>query len=196
MNTKLQELTDKIYLEGVEKGNAEAKAIVDKANAQAAEIIEKATLEAEKQMAQAQTQAQELNKNTRSELRLFSQQAVNALKSEITNMVSGQVVSDSVKAATADKEFMQKIILTIAQAWANNQQVSIEAKDAEALEAYFVANAKTLLNNGVNIKQVNNLKTDFAIKPEKEGYKILLGEEQFVAYFKEFLRPKLIELLF
>ena len=36
MNTKLQELTDKIYLEGVEKGNAEAKAIVEKAENDAA----------------------------------------------------------------------------------------------------------------------------------------------------------------
>ena len=35
----LSELTDKIYAEGVEKGNAEAKQIVEKANAKAAEII-------------------------------------------------------------------------------------------------------------------------------------------------------------
>lgn len=196
MNTKLQELTDKIYLEGVEKGNAEAKALVEKANAEAAEIVAKAKAEADKLMQQAQAQADELSKNTRSELRLFSQQAVNALKSEITNVVSGSIVSDSVKAATADKAFMQKVILTLVQAWASNQEVSIEAKDADALTAYFAANAKTLLNNGVSITQVNNLKADFTVKSEKEGYKISLGEDQFIEYFKEFLRPKLIELLF
>ena len=88
------------------------------------------------------------------------------------------------------------MILTLVQSWANNQQVSIEAKDAEVLTAYFAANAKTLLNGSVNITQVNNLKADFTVKPEKEGYKISLGEEQFIEYFKEFLRPKLIELLF
>jgi len=46
MNTKLQELTDKIYIEGVEKGNAEAKAIVEKAEKQASDIIAKAQAEA------------------------------------------------------------------------------------------------------------------------------------------------------
>ncbi len=48
MNTKLQELTDKIFLEGVEKGNTEAKAIVAKAELEAADIIEKAKAEAAK----------------------------------------------------------------------------------------------------------------------------------------------------
>ena len=36
----LSELTDKIYAEGVEKGNAEAQQIVEKATAKAAEIID------------------------------------------------------------------------------------------------------------------------------------------------------------
>ena len=44
----ISELTDKIYAEGVEKGNAEAKQIVDKANQQAATIL----AEAEKKAAQ------------------------------------------------------------------------------------------------------------------------------------------------
>ena len=38
----LSELTDKIYAEGVEKGNAEARQIVEKANAKAAGIIAEA----------------------------------------------------------------------------------------------------------------------------------------------------------
>ena len=67
---------------------------------------------------------------------------------------------------------------------------------AEALKAYFAANAKGLLEKGVKINEVKGIKTDFAIVPEKGGYKLNFGEKEFVEYFKEFLRPQLIDLLF
>lgn len=196
MNTKLQELTDKIYLEGVEKGKAEAQAIVENAEKEAADVIAKAQAEASQILAQAESKAAELSKNTRAELKLFAQQSVNALKTEIVNLINGSIVADSVKAATADKVFMQKTILSLVQQWASNQEVNIEAKDAKALTAYFAANAKNLLNKGVKITEANNVKADFTIVPEKEGYKITFGDEEFMAYFKEFLRPKLVEMLF
>ncbi len=196
MNTKLQELTDKIYQEGVEKGNAEAKAIIEKARAEADEIIKKAHEEASQIISEAETKAANIAKNTQAELRLFAQQAVNALKSEITNLICGEIVSNSVKAATADKDFMQKVILTLVKEWAKNQAITIETKDEKALTDYFMANAKDLLNKGVKITKVNNAKTDFTIVPEGAGYKITFGEEEFIAYFKDFLRPKLVDMLF
>ena len=196
MNSKLQELTDKIYLEGVEKGNSEAKQILDNAEKVAAEIIANANAEAAQIKANAEAAAAELSKNTQSELKLFAQQSVNALKTEITDLLSGAIVSDSVKAATSDKAFMQKTILTLVQEWVKNDSLVIQAKDANALKDYFVANAKDLLNKGVTISEANGVKADFAIASTKEGYKITFGEEEFIAYFKEFLRPKLVEMLF
>ncbi len=196
MNSKLQELTDKIYLEGVEKGNSEAKQIVENAEKQAAEIIADANAEAAQIKANAEEAAAELSKNTQSELKLFAQQSVNALKTEITDLLSGAIVSESVKAATSDKAFMQKTILTLVQEWVKSDSLTIEAKDAKALKDYFVANAKDLLNKGVTISEANGVKADFAITSAKDGYKITFGEEEFIAYFKEFLRPKLVEMLF
>lgn len=196
MNTKLQELTDKIYLEGVEKGNEEAKTIVKNAQVEAFEIVEKAKTEAEQIIANANLKAAELSKNTQSELRLFAQQSVNALKTEITDLLCGSIVSESVKAATSDKTFMQKIILSLVQEWAKTESLEIHAKDAKALTDYFMGNAKELLNKTVKIREANGVKADFAIIPAKGGYKITFGEEQFIAYFKEFLRPKLVEMLF
>ena len=174
MNTTLQELTDKIYAEGVEKGKEKADAIV----------------------AQAEQKAAELDKNTRSELRLFAEQSVNAIKTEVTNLLTGKIASDSVKAATADPKFMQKVIADLAAQLAKNSDVVIEAKDAEGLKTYFAANAKDILNKGVEIKEVKGIKTQFTVAPAKGGYKLAFGDDEFIAYFKEFLRPQLIELLF
>ena len=196
MNTKLQELTDKIYQEGVEKGNVEAKKIVDNARSTASGIVAEAQAEAEKILAEARDKATELTKNTEAELRLFARQSVDALKTEITDLVCGTVVSDAVKAATADAAFMQKAILTLVKDCAKHDQLTIEAKDARALTDYFAANAKALLDKGVTITQANDTATDFTITSTEQGYKIAFGEEELVAYFKEFLRPKLVEMLF
>jgi V/A-type H+-transporting ATPase subunit E len=196
MNDTLKELTDKIYFEGVEKGKEEAATLLAKAREEAAAIVEKAKADSADILQKAKKDAEELDKNTRSELKLFAKQSVEALKTEITNLVNGKIVADSVKAALTDKDFMQKVVLTFVQEWAKKEKITIETAEAEALTAYFAANAKSLLNDKVHIKEVNGRKADFTLQLEQGSYKITFGEEEFVAYFKEFLRPKLVELLF
>ena len=192
----LSELTDKIYAEGVEKGNAEAQQIVEKANAKAADIVAEAEKKAAAVLADAESKAADLDKKTRAELKLYAEQSVNAVKTEITNILSDQIAADSVKAATADAKFMQSIIAKLAEQMAKDGEVLIEAKDAEALKKYFSANAKALLEKGVKIAEVKGIKTDFTIQPAKGGYKLAFGDAEFIAYFKEMLRPQLVEELF
>ena len=193
---KLEEITSKIYAEGVEKGKAQAEEIIKKAQDDAAAIVAKAEKEAADKLAKAEAKAAEIDKNTRAELKLYAEQCVNALRTEVTNLVNGQIVSENIKAAAADKAFMQGIIAKMAEQMAKDGNVEIDAKDAKELQAYFAKNAKGVLDKGVSIKEVKGLATDFEIVAAKGGYKLAFGEKEFEAYFKEFLRPQLIELLF
>ena len=192
----LSELTDKIYAEGVEKGNAEAQQIIANAQAKAEDILAKANAQAKAIMEKAESQAADLDKKTRAELKLYADQSVNAVKTEITNLLADKIAADNVKAATADPKFMQGLIAKLAEQMAKEGDVLIEAKDAEALKKYFAANAKGLLDKGIMIKEVKGIKTDFAIQPAKGGYKLAFGDAEFIAYFKEMLRPQLVEELF
>ena len=79
MENKIQELTDKIYREGVEKGNAEAQRLIANAQEEAKKIVEDAHKEAESIIATSRKSADEMAENTKSELKLFAGQAVNAL---------------------------------------------------------------------------------------------------------------------
>ena len=196
MDTKIQELTDKIYREGVEKGNDEANKIVALAKEKEEAIVRGAEDNAKMILEDAERKASEIKKNTESELRLFASQAVEVLKSEVTNLLTDKIVKNNIKAVTADASFMQKIILETAKEWVKNEQLVIQASDAKTLTDYFTANAKDLLNNSVKIEQVNGKKAYFAMAPADGSYKISFGEEEFVEYFKDFLRPQLIELLF
>ena len=147
-------------------------------------------------MAAAESSSADLDKKTRAELKLYAEQSVNAVKTEITNLLADKIATDSVKAASADPKFMQGLIAKLAEQMAKNGEVLIETKDAEALKKYFAANAKGLLDKGVTIKEVKGIKTDFTIQPAKGGYKLAFGDAEFIAYFKEMLRPQLVEMLF
>ncbi|MCQ2334997.1 MAG: hypothetical protein MJZ89_04045 [Paludibacteraceae bacterium] len=195
MNT-LQELTDKIYAEGVEKGNAKAAELIAAAEAKAAELIAKAEKEAAAKLAAAEAKAAELDKNTRAELKMYADQSVSAIKTEVTNLLTNKIAAESVKAATADKTFMQKLIADLAADLAKGGDVVIAAKDAESLKAYVAANLKDLLEKGVKIAEVKGQKADFTIAPAKGGYKLSFGDAEFIEYFKQYLRPAVIELLF
>ena len=196
MDAKIQELTDKIYREGVEKGNEEAEKIIAVANAKKDRMIKEAKQEAARIVAEAKKQSEEQKNNTEAEIKLFASQAEDALKSEITNLVNGSIVSSSVKAATADTAFMQKMILEIAKEWAKNGAMTIQSSQAKELTAYFEANAKDLLNKGVKIESVNGKPASFSLVPADGSYKVTFGNDEFIAYFKDFLRPQLIEMLF
>ena len=196
MDTKIQELTDKIYKEGVEKGNEEAARIIADAESRQKALLAEAEAKAQEIVAAAEKKAAELKKNTEAELRLFAAQSVEALKSEVANLITGKVVSDNVKAVLTDAAFMQKAILELVKGWQDGGGLIIQTANAEALRSYFLSNAKSYLDKGLKIEQVNGKKASFAILPADGSYKISFGEEEFVEFFKEFLRPQLVEALF
>lgn len=196
MENKIQELTDKIYREGVEKGNIEAQKLIANAQDEAKKIVEDARKEAEAIVAASRKSADELAENTKSELKLFAGQAVNALKSEIATLVTDKIVNADVKAFAADKDYLNAFIVALASKWSVNEPIVISTADADGLKKYFAAQAKALLDKGVQIEQVNGNKTLFTVSPADGSYKVNFGEEEFMNYFKEFLRPQLVEMLF
>ena len=195
MDNKVQEITDKIYREGVEKGQAEAQKIIEAAEARKAEMLKNAQQEAEKIVADAKKSAEELTKNTQSELQLYAGRALEALKSDVTNLVNGSIVDIAVNEAV-NNEWLQNLMLTLATDWVTKENVVIQTSDAEALTQYFAKKAKDLLAMGVQIEQVHGKNAGFTIMPADKAYRVQFGEAEFAAYFKEFLRPKLVEMLF
>ncbi len=193
---KIQELTEKIYREGVEKGQAEADRIIGEAKQSAEQIIAEAREQAKAIEAQAQKKAGELDANAKSELKLYTSQALNALKSEIVNVLTDKISKDAAANLAADKNFLGQFAVTLAGKWAENEAVVLSSSEAESLKSYFAAQAKELLDKGVTINKVNGKDTLLTISPADGSYKVNFGKEEFEAYFKNFLRPQVIDMLF
>ena len=202
MDTSLQQLTDKIYQEGVEKGNAEAQSIIAAAKKEAEKIIKDAKKEALKLAEKASKDAAETQKTALSELQMASQKTIAALKQEITHIIDGDIIDSSIKAATADIEFLQKTIETAIKNWASsddkalNMNVIVPEKDEKAIKEYFAKSAKGMLDKGFTIESANNIKAGFQLAAADGTYKISFTDNDFIAFFTEFVRPKIATLLF
>jgi V/A-type H+-transporting ATPase subunit E len=202
MDNRLRELTDKIYQEGISKGNEEAEKIVSEARAEAEKILAEARKKAEDIVSEAEKKSAEFDQNTKSELKLASRQAVDALKQELVGIINGTITTSEIKAAMGDTAFIRKAIETAVKNWAvHNQetvdmQVLIPKEDEKAITDYFAGAAKGVLDKGFTIETVNNLKAGFQVAPADGSYKVSFTDEDFINFFKEFLRPKIVELLF
>ena len=193
---KIRELTSKLYEEGVKKGNAEAEKIIAEAEKKEKQILDDANSKAQQIIDAAKKKSTEVNNNAESELKLYASQALEGLKTEVTNIITEKIATHSVKAAVEDKEFMQKLITSLMQNWAQKQTMVVSVENKDELESYIKANAKELLDNKLKIESVNGIKTGFVIGPDDGTYKVKFGEDEFVEYFKEFLRPQIQQLLF
>lgn len=193
---KIQEITSKLYNEGVEKGNQEAERIIAEAKEKEARMLAEANEKAAHITATAHKQAAELKAHTESELKLYAAQSSEALKTQIVNLITGEIATRNVKTAMEDTAFMQQLITKMIESWAKNENLTVGVENGEALKDFVTKNAKQLMDKGLKIESVNGIGTGFTVMPEDGSYKVKFGENEFIEYFKEFLRPQVQQLLF
>lgn len=200
MQTKLQELTDKIYHEGVQKARDEEKVILKKAHEEAASILAQAQADAEKKLQEAQKKADELKHNVEAEMKLTASQAMSALKQNIASAITLQVVKPSLQEVFGDKSFIQELLKKVVQGWTSSGnfdlKVILPQSDQEKLETFFKNSLAEELNKGITFEFDKGLKAGFKIGPKDGSYIIGLSDEEFEAFFKAYLRPKTTSLLF
>ena len=200
MHTKLQELTDKIYNEGVQKANKEAEAILDKAKKEADAVIAKAKADAEKTIKNAEKKAEEIKHNMEAEMKLASTQAMTALKQKVSELITLEVVEPPMKEVFSDKKYLQKVIEVVVKGWTKTGDfdlgVILPAKDKKEFDKFFKNSLATELNKGVEVKFDEEVEGGFKVGPKDGSYIISFTEEDFNNFFKAYLRPKTVELLF
>ena len=198
MEDRLQSLTDKIYQEGVEKGHEEARKIIAEAQSKADNLISDANKESEKIIEQAKKEAEELKKNSQAELTLSGKQALSALKQEMINVVSDELIKSSVKPVTKDTEFVKTLIKTALEKGNSEGDVTLYISESskKEIETFLEKNMKGLLNKGLKLETINGIKAGFQIGPSDGSYKLSFTDEDFEAFFKDLLRPGIVKFLF
>lgn len=202
MENKLQQLTQKLYDEGLEKGRAEADKLVAGAREEAEKILAEARAQAEDIVKKAQTRAEDVEKNTQTEIALAGKQAVARIKEEIASMIVAKSTGEGIKQAALDPAFIKEMLLSVAKNWngADSGKVELVALLPETervkLDAAFAKSAKELLAAGIEVGWSKQVKTGFRVGAREGGYYISFSDADLEALLSEYLRDKVSRMLF
>ena len=197
---KLQELTQKLYDEGLAKGKQEGEAVLQKAVEEAGSIVKKAQEEAEAILAKARKEADDFKVKVEGDVKMASMQALQATRADIENLVVAKAVNEPVAKALSGEEYLKGIITAVAQKFSAEEPADLSLVLQESLKAVlepFVKNELgKLLGKGVEASFSKKLAGGFKIGPKDGGYFVSLTDDTFKDLIGAYLRPATKSLLF
>ena len=200
MQNKLQELTDKLYNEGLSKGKQEGEEILAKAKVQADEIVAKAKAEAASILAAANKEADDLKTKVQGDLKMAASQSIAATKKDIENLVVAKLTESDVKNALTSAEFVKEVILAVAKGFNTEEATDLEVVLPESLkkdlEGFVSKELAKALKGGVEASFSKKISGGFTIGPKDGGYFISFTDDTFNALISEYLRPATKKILF
>lgn len=200
MQNKLQELTDRLYNEGLSKGKQEGEELLAKAKVQAEEIVAKAQAEAAQIVAAAQKQAEDLKTKTASDVKMAAAQSLAATKKDIETLIVGKMTDEAVKKALSSADYVKELIKAVAEKFTTDGPVELAVVLPEALkkelEPFVTDELAKTLGAGVEASFSKKVSGGFKIGPMEGGYFISFTDETFTELISEYLRPTTKKLLF
>ena len=200
MQNKLQELTDKLYNEGLSKGKQEGEEILAKAKVQADEMIAKAKAEAEAIISAANKEAEDLKTKVQGDLKMAAAQSMAATRKDIETLVVTKMTGSETSKALSSAEFVKEVILAVAKGFNTEEPVDLEVVLPESLktdlEGFITKELASVLKGGVEASFSKKIAGGFTIGPKDGGYFISFTEETFNSLISEYLRPATKKILF
>nr|WP_319509933.1 V-type ATP synthase subunit E [uncultured Draconibacterium sp.] len=202
MTDRIEEITQKIYNEGITKAKDDADQLIAEAQEKADAIIRSAKKKQEEIIHDAQKQAEENKKRTEAELQLAARQFISHLKQQITDLISTAQINSPVNEAFNDNDFIKKIILTLIEKWDPkagknmDMHLLLPPDDQKDLTAFLQKKASEAMNKGIEISFDSKLKSGFRIGPKDGSYLISFTAQDFENYFKLYFKDGTKKLLF
>ena len=189
MQNRLQELTDKLYNEGLSKGKQEGEEILAKAKVQAEEIIAKAKAEAEAIVTAAKKEADDLKTKVQGDLKMAAGQSIAATKKDIETLVVTKMTAEETSKALTSAEFVKEVILAVAKGFNTEEPVDLEVilpeKLKAELEPFVAGELAKALKGGVEASFTKKIAGGFTIGPKDGGYFISFTDETFNALISD-----------
>ncbi|MCR5070759.1 MAG: hypothetical protein K6A62_02380 [Bacteroidales bacterium] len=200
MSSKLQELTEKLYNEGLSKGKEEGEQLLARARSEAESIVADARKQAEEIVAAAGKQADDLREKTASDVKMASAQCLQATKKDIEDLLVGAISADSINKALSDPDFLKKIITAVAERFSTSESADLAlilpASLQQELEPWVAGTLAQALGSAPKAQFSKKVAGGFSIGPKDGSWFVSLTDETFRELIAEYLRPVTRKLLF
>lgn len=199
MSNKLQELTDKLYNEGLSKGKVEGERILAEAKAEADEMIVSARKQAEAIISEAEKAAADLKSKAESDVRMASEHSIQATKKDIENIIVAKAVSP-VAEIMSQAGFLKEIIRAVAERFSSGESCDLAMvlpdKLKEELEPWVRNELSESLGHSIEAGFSKKIQGGFTIGPRDGSYFVSMTDGSFRQLIAEYLRPVTRKLLF
>lgn len=200
MQNKLQELTDKLYQEGLSKGKEDGAKLLSQAQEQAKSIVNQAQEQAKNIVEAAQAEAQDIKAKAQSDIKMASSQALQATKKDIEDLLLSGTINEGVGKELADTKILEQIILNVAKNFSTQESTDISLilplSVKEKVQPWLESELKKALGKEVKAEFSKKISGGFTIGPADGRYFISLTDETFSELICEYLRPLTKKILF
>lgn len=202
MISKIQELTEKIYQEGVDKAQNQANILLKEAEEKAAGLINDAQQKADNIILEAERKSKEIFHGLKEELQSISKQVIAITKQKITDSIVIDASQTISKRLLDDKDFIKSLILELVRKWdmgngsIDDLSLVLSEEQLEKLDGIFKSGALQILQNKKQILFDPSIKNGFQIISNSEGFKVSFSDEDLENFFKKFMKPRIQEYLF
>lgn len=202
MQNKLQELTDKLYNEGLSKGKIEGEELLKNAKAESEKIIAQAHLEAKRIIEEAQKSAEDLRNKVTEDVKLSAIQSITVTKQEMEKLVVAKMVDSPAHKSLSDANFVKELIKSIVSAFnpTNSAPVDLDIILPETLkgqvEDFVSQEIKKLFGAEVQISYSKKIGGGFKVSPKGSDYILQFTDTEFTNLISAYLRPATKKILF
>lgn len=197
---KLQELTQKLYNEGLSKGKEEGEALLAQARAQAAQIEKQAQEEAQAILEKARKEAEDYKVKMEGDVKMAATQALQATRENIEKLIVAKAVDIPVKEALSGEAFLKEIITAVAQRFSAQESADLALvlpeKLQKNLEPFVKGELAKTVGKGVEASFSKKIGGGFKIGPKDGSYFISFTDDSFRELIGEYLRPATKIILF
>lgn len=185
----VQELIERLKIEGIKSGELQAQQIVEKAQQRSRQIVADAKKEAAAIALAARLDADRTKASAEDAIRIAARDALLALKGQMTQLFRTEL-ANQISSEFNREEFLRQLLLEVCRKkipdLETDQQITImlptllanieeiksapETAEGRALAQFIVAVSRDRLGQGVN----------FAQSPDKEGIKVRLEGQEIV----------------
>lgn len=195
MENKIQQLTEKLYSEGLQRGKSESERIIAKAKESGENIIAQAKIEAERIVAEARIREEELSINTRKELTLAGSQMIGDVKQSIRETLLSSSISTDIQTNFNNPQFIASLIEKLIEGWGKGGSIEVPESFESEIDEYLKTKIAENLRSGLVIKPSTSVKNGFRIEMEGGHYYINFSNEEFDTFLADYLRPKVAKII-
>lgn len=200
MSNKLQELTDRLYNEGLSRGREEGELLLANARKEADEILAAARREAESIVKDARENADKLRSKAESDIRMASEQSLQATRKDIEDLLLNSVCADKISAALKDEDLIKEMIKSVASRFDSGEtedfSLVLPEELRSKLEPWVASELKKALGKKVEASFSKKISGGFTIGPKDGSWYVSFSDETFRELICEYLRPVTRKLLF